>query len=211
MKIKKESSPSNQKKIPISLSEEILTWIIFVDDEPIDKEIELAKLTVVHQLNKLSFAEVSILMTNNYQELEKAFHLAINKKIKIQMGYQNNLETIFIGHIVSQRITQFLDEPNVLIVHCEDNLSEPIHSGIDTAPILNLNYGMNILGFDLSINKDAKIKGIVSIPGIHEQFLGNYIKLNDLFADFNKILKVFRVEHFLDNIEWRTILSVSDN
>ena len=204
------NSCSDQKQIPVSPKTEIANWNILIDGKSIDSDIDLVSILVIHELNQPSYAEVTIQFKDKLPPVGKAYTEVINKKIEIIIGYDFNLQTIFKGIIISQRISQSLDDPYLFIVQCENN-QKPVSSSTTSSPMYTLQYGTNVLDFELSINSDKKIEGFVSTFGLYEPLIGNIIQLDGFMAGFNKLVRIYLVEHHLDSSGWTTTLNISQD
>ncbi len=181
---------------------------IFVDDKTNDNNFHTDSVVVIHELDKPSYSEITTSMPQGFVDFP-----IDNQKIEIQSGISQNLSTVFVGNVVSRRFyTEGIGNHThiKLTVRAENNKPwDIIQLSTVSNPLLNITNGQNLINFDLSIDKNTPVEGIVSIIGEQKQLLGNFIKLNKCPSDFNKVLKVVRVEHHYSEGFWRITLGVS--
>lgn len=199
-------SNSDQRQISTTSTTDTIDLRILIDSKSLDKNFDLVSLHIFHELNKQSYAEVTVQFNNNLPLQHKV--KAINSHIKLQMGYNSNPETIFSGKIVSQNISQAFDGPYIVTFKCENNklLDTLLHE--TNSPSIILQYGSTILNFELEMDYNSNIDGFVSTSGTNLKLLNSYIELKGLSQSFNQIYKVYRVEHHVDSGEWISTLYI---
>ncbi len=110
------------RSLPLSQTPDFPTFKISSEGSAVSDSFEIVSITVTHEANRVSFAEILIFDGDPTQSdfpASAANDFAPNKKIKIELGYHTQNKVVFEGLVIRQRL--MLDSgKSVLKVECKD-------------------------------------------------------------------------------------------
>lgn len=184
--------PAQEKPIPniVEISYEVL-----IDDKPIEGKYEIVSIDVEIKPKK-TFAEIKILLKNN-----KIDFSALGRNISIMLGYQNEMEKVFMGKIVEQKIKQFSTEPLMMKIECE---GMSLKNKLFKSPVIVLEQGANVIGFEFELSAGFKFEGELLINGIAQSLIGNKVELKGFGNQFDGEVRITKVKHAVKEGKWTT-------
>jgi Rhs element Vgr protein len=96
---------------------------VFIEGTVLSKEILLSQITVSKSFNKISYAKITFLdgsASKRDFELSNDDKFKPGNKIKIQLGYNGNTDTVFEGIIIKHAIKVMQSGSSILIIEAKD-------------------------------------------------------------------------------------------
>jgi Rhs element Vgr protein len=113
----------SERLIATDQSQDLVTFAILVDGNELPGEIQVSQIHVFKEVNRIPLARIVILDGDVASEsfaVSSSEHFVPGKEVEVQVGYHNDLKTVFKGILVKQNIKIRSNGQSVLAVDCQD-------------------------------------------------------------------------------------------
>jgi len=114
---------SNTRLLPNQERTDLVTFTIFTNGQKVGKEIGVASIAVNKEVNKISWAKVTVRdgdVSREDFEVSNQQTFKPGNSIEIKAGYHSNENTIFKGIIIKHGIKIHRDRHSLLEIECRD-------------------------------------------------------------------------------------------
>ncbi len=115
---------TNQREIPAPSSNGVVTFTILINGEPTQDSIGVKSIFVTKEVNRISYAQLSIVDGSVAQEdfeISGGPLFLPGNEIEIQLGYSSEEQTIFKGIITKHRLKARNNSSSELRIECRDH------------------------------------------------------------------------------------------
>jgi len=113
----------SDRLIATEQSQDLVTQAILSEGNEVPGDILINQIQIFKEVNRIPWARMVILdgevSTENF-EISSSDYFVPGKEIEIQVGYHNDLKTVFKGIVVKQGIKVRSNGQSVLVVDCQD-------------------------------------------------------------------------------------------
>ncbi len=194
----------------------IPSFTIKANDASLPGELMASIIKCTSHIDHHSTAEITFLCPTN--EANDASNLitkifAYNTEVTIEAGYDLINKTIFTGVVSAQGVIKNDLNNLFVIITCKGNKSV-INNAIPYNSVVNFTYGENIMGLNLSTNKNStavlpadslyETTGILKLQGTSRVDAGDTISLSNIGDSFNKRYLVTSTINQIADGDWIT-------
>ena len=193
----------------------LVSFSIKSNGKAISDPIEVYSIKINEQINT-STAEISILAgnpENGFSNVSDSDTFSPGAKIDIELGYDSKNTRVFTGTVTKQVIEADNSTVSYFKIVCI-NENTPGNNKIEynaaASPVLELEYGENILNIELALNSKyqssilTKYTGFIVFPGTDLAKANSLISLKGISKRFDGNVYVSGVEHNVSNGNWLT-------
>lgn len=195
--------------------ESIVSFTIKTNGKAIPDELMASVIRCNSHLLHHSTAEITFLCLPNEANdmsnlITKVF--TFNTEVTIEVGYDTVNKSIFTGIVSAQSIIMNELDNLCIIITCKGKT--PVIADASPNAVLELTFGENIMGIDLSANKNStavlpadslyETRGKVKFQGTSQVNAGNTISINNIGDSFNKTYLATGIVHQIAEGNWTT-------
>src|ERR1700684_170713 len=107
---------------PLVASSDLVAFTVLIDGQPLAETIQIARLRVQREINRIPSAQIVLLDGSSAQEtfeLSESDSFVPGKEVEIKAGYHSEQTTIFKGVVVKHSIS-IRSDASLLLVTCFD-------------------------------------------------------------------------------------------
>lgn len=113
----------SERVVASDQSQDLVTQVMLVDGSELPRDIQISQIQVFKEVNRIPIATLVILdgeVSTETFEVSSSEHFVPGHEVEIQVGYHNDLKSIFKGVVVKQSIKIRSNGQSVLVVDCQD-------------------------------------------------------------------------------------------
>lgn len=190
----------------------LVSFQISSDGKAINDTLQVVEIEVHNNVSGVSQSRI-VLLASEVPDATDAPEFKVDRKIKIELGYDGKNEVVFNGVVTGQSLHIKSGQGAALEVVCESFEEDQVLPPDDISKVksvLTLTYGSDILSCSIHAdpNVSNQIMGGLGTQGSSTVVPGSVVALEGLGDTFNGNQYVSGVNHHVANGNWYTDVNI---